>query len=90
MKTKTTYYERENQIKASLRLDKYDSGLIKVSLFDSVKKEFVYEETFEENESDVAEKLYSISQKQLIPFFDEIYERIENIVIIKEKKNEKK
>lgn len=86
MKAKTTHYERENQIKASLTLRKYDNGLIKVSLFDSVKKEFVYQETFEENELDVAEKMYFTLQKTLIPFFDEVYERIENVIYIKEKK----
>lgn len=83
MKTKTTYYERNEQIKASLTLIEYDSGRINVSLFDSVKKEFVYEEMFDENESDVAEKLYSVSQKQLIPFFEKVYETIQNTIKLK-------
>ena len=83
MKTKTTYYERNEQIKASLTLIKYDSGRINVSLFDSVKKEFVYEEMFDENESNVAEKLYSVSQKELIPFFEKVYETIQDTIKLK-------
>ena len=83
MKTKTTYYYRNEEIKASLTLREYTSGNVNVSLFDSVKKEFVYEETFDKNESYVAEKLYSVSQKELIPFFDKVEETIQEDVKLK-------
>lgn len=85
MKTLTTFFRKgkEQTIHASLVLREFTNGMIGVSLYDSKKQEFVYDETFEENEKDVAYKLYELSQKQLLPFFDNADESIETTKVLK-------
>lgn len=85
MKTLTTYFRKgeEQTIRASLTLREFTNGMISVSLYNSKKQEFVYQETFEENEKDVAYKLYEVSQKQLLPFFDNADESIEETKVLK-------
>ena len=85
MKTLTTFFRKgeKQTIRASLTLRELTNGTIGVSLFDSKKQEFIYDEVFKENEKDVAYKLYELSQKTMLPYFDNADERIETTKVLK-------